>query len=132
MGRIGNAMKEMEKISDQAKFTEVYHLIMKSAECFCRLSPSIPKALLEVQQHIHGSLDESAYNVFKASNTYDNAMKLKHLEVAQEGIFYLYNRIEYLVKARGLTIGQANEFILCLRECHNQLGRWITSARRTL
>ena len=122
----------MEKISDSAKFTEVYHLIMKAGEAFSRLSPNIPKALLEVVQHIHGSLDESTYHVFKASNTFDNTDKVRHLTVAQEDIFFLYNRIEYLVKARGISIGQANEFIIVLRECHVQLGKWLTSVRKCL
>lgn len=122
----------MEKISDSAKFTEVYHLLMKSAEVFTRLSPNIPKALLEVVQRIHGCLDESAYHVFKASNTYDVREKLMHLETAQSDVFYLYNRIEYLVKARGISIGQANEFILVLRDCHAQLGKWLTSVKKSL
>lgn len=70
-------------LDDNAIHTELHHTICRAAEEFYRLSINIPKALLEVNQHIHGHFDEALYNVFMAANTSDKKLKLDYLNKAK-------------------------------------------------
>lgn len=96
----------MQKLDDNARLVKVHHTIEKAGECFSRISPNIPKALLEVTQHIHGRFDTALFNVFKAANTMDMEVKLKCIEEAKDSIFFQYTSFEYLVKTRAITVGQ--------------------------
>ena len=71
------------KIDNKSIHVELHHLICKAAEAYYRLSGNIPKALLEVNQHIHGHFDEALYNVFMAANTSDKKSKLDYLNKAK-------------------------------------------------
>jgi len=117
--------KTLHKIDDKMQLTEVYHLIMKASMEYAKLSPNIPKALLEVQQHIHGRFDSAAYYAQKAANTRVKEEKLQYLHMAIDDIFYQYNSIEYLVKTKSLTVGAANNIIDLLSDCHSQLKKWL-------
>lgn len=120
----------LEKLTESQKSTEVYHQIGKCATIFSRLSSGMPKQLLLVVQKVHSSLDDALEYVFRSGNEYPKEEKLKHLHLAQDSLFYQFNRIEYLVKSKGITIGQANEFLVELREAHTQVLKWINSLRQ--
>jgi len=115
---------KLEKISDSMQFVECYHCIMMSGEAFSRLSVNIPKALLPVVQNIHQRYDNAAYHAFKASNSNDIDEKMKDIREAKNDIFFQYNSFEYLVKTKGITIGAANDCLLKLKDCYEQLDKW--------
>ena len=73
------------KIYNKSIHVELHHLICKAAEDYYRLSGNIPKALLVVNQHIHGHFDGALYNVFTAANTSDKKLKLDYLNRAKLG-----------------------------------------------
>lgn len=85
----------MQQIDDKAQLVEVHHTIEKAGECFSRISPNIPKALLEVTQHIHGRFDRALENVYRAANTMDKNDKLKCIEEAKDCVFFQYTSFEY-------------------------------------
>lgn len=117
----------MEKITDKAQLTEAYHCVQNALECFGRLSPNINKNLCEIVQHIYGRLDNCAYKLMIAGNTFDNEVKIENLRNAKEEVLFLFGSIEALVKTRGLTVGAANEVILTLRKAHESIGKWLSA-----
>lgn len=121
---------ELKTISEKFVRTEVYHILMNCGEIFSRHSTHIPRVLEEVQKKIHGAIDESAYHVSQTANTFDIVKKIEHLEIAENEVFFMFNRIEYIVKAKGISIGQANEFILELDKAHTQIVRWLYRMRK--
>ena len=58
--------------------------------------------------------------------------KLEYLTLAERKLFYLYNRIQYLVEARVISIGQANEFTAELKEAYTQTRKWLNATRRDM
>lgn len=116
--------KNLHKISDKAQYTEVYHLIMKSAEEYSRLSMNVPRSLIEVSQHIHGHFDEAAYFAYRAMNIFEPKEKLLNINKSKDCIFFQYSSIEYLVKTKAITVGSANLLIDTLGLTFNQLCKW--------
>lgn len=116
--------EKLRKVSDKAQFVETYHLLMKAANTYSFISANIPNALLEVSQRIHGRFDDAAFNVFKASNTFDNSCKLMCINTAKDDVFYQFNSLEYLVKTRAITTKAANTVLDVLAEAHTQLTKW--------
>ena len=98
---------------------------MAASEAYNRTACNMPKSLLKVNQDIHGDLCMSAKQVFIASNKERHEVKAQCLIVAQELLFNIYSSIEYCVKAKGMTIGQANEIILKLKEAHEEVKKWL-------
>ena len=115
------------KIDNKSIHVELHHLICKAAEAYYRLSGNIPKALLEVNQHIHGHFDEALYNVFMAVNTSDKKLKLDYLNKAKLNIYSQYTHFEYLIKTHALTPQAANTVLTVLHECYVQACKWHTS-----
>lgn len=115
------------KITDSSQFTEVYHLIQSTVECFMRVSVNCPKAVLQVVQNTYGRFDDSLFWVFKASNTMDMTEKVEFLQNAKSSVFFQFNSIEMLVKSHSLTIGQANEVLTLLKNSYEQLSKWFNS-----
>ena len=116
--------KKLEKISNRAIHVEVHHVLCNAAEEFYRLSINIPKALLEVTQHIHGRFDMALYGVFRAANSKDLSTKLKYLRQAKENVFYQFTSFEYLVKTHALTLGSVNNVLLILKDAYDLLSKW--------
>ena len=58
--------------------------------------------------------------------------KLEYLTLAERKLFYLYNRIQYLVEAKAISIGQANEFTAELKEAYTQTRKWLNATRRDM
>lgn len=116
--------KKIGKIDDKAVTVELYHTISKAAEEFYRMSVNIPKALLEVQQHMHGRLENALYHVYRAGNAYDAEEKLKSLSEAKTELFFEYSSIEYLVKTHAISIGAANILLATLSDAYKQASKW--------
>lgn len=115
------------KIKESAQFTEVYHLIQTTVECFMRVSVNCPKTVLKVVQNIYGRFDDALYWVFKASNTKVISEKVEFLQTAKNSVFFQFNSIELLVKSHSLTVGQANEVLTRLKDAYDQLSKWYNS-----
>lgn len=105
---------------------------MDIAEEYMRVSVNIPKALLEVQQHIHGSIDKAAYCTYKAEKEIDKQTKIQYINQAMDEIFFLFSRIDYLVKTKGITIGQANLLLDKMKLYHDELKKWFNYLKKEL
>ena len=116
----------VDMISENQVTTNAYHQIMVCVSEFSNISARIPKALLHVVQHIHGSLDNTAYCVYKCGNKKDIKEKSELLEEALENLMYLYNRLDYLFNAKAITLGQVNHFIGILKAAYIQIEKWYT------
>lgn len=122
---------KFDNMPENMKSTEVFHQLEKCANVFSRLSSILPKQLLVVAQNIHGELCEALILVSKAGNE-PIPQKLDYLTKAERTLFYLYNRIQYLLETRSISIGQANEFAVELKEAYTQTCKWLNSTRRTM
>ena len=118
------------KIHDSQASTDAYHKVMSGAEEFSRISANVPKALLRVIQSIHGDLNTISMDAFKCGNERDIRKKILLLEDAYDGLLALFSEIEYLVRAKGMTVGQANNLLGILRDAHGQIGNWLASLRK--
>lgn len=122
---------KFDNMPDNMKSTEVFFRLERYANIFSRLSSIIPRQLLAVVQSIHGELCESLVLISKAGNE-PIPNKLEYLTLAERKLFYLYNRIQYLVEARAISIGQANEFTAELKEAYTQTRKWLNATRRDM
>ena len=122
---------KFENMPENMKSTEVFFRIDRCADIFSRLSSIIPKQLLAVVQTIHGELCDSFVLVSRAGNE-PMHKKLEYLTLAERKLFYLYNRIQYLVETRAISIGQANEFTAELKEAYTQTLKWLKATRRDM
>lgn len=122
---------KFDNMPENMKSTEVFFRIDRCADIFSRLSSIIPKQLLAVVQTIHGELCDSLVLVSRAGNE-PMPKKLEYLTIAERKLFYLYNRIQYLVETRAISIGQANEFTAELKEAHTQTLKWLKATRRDM
>lgn len=123
--------KELNKITDKARYVEVYHTIMRAARMFKNYSPNIPRALIEVNQHIHGRFDEAAFYSFLAANETETKEKLKAIRLASNYLFYQYNSFDYLVNAKGITVGAADTVLDIISDAYEQLQKWESSLLKT-
>ena len=122
---------KFDNMPDNMKSTEVFFRLERCANIFSRLSSIIPKQLLSVVQAIHGELCDSLVLVSRAGNE-PMPKKLEYLTLAERKLFYLHNRIQYLVTARAISIGQANEFAAELKEAYTQTLKWLKATRRDM
>ena len=122
---------KFDNMPDNMKSTEVFFRLERCANIFSSLSSIIPKQLLAVVQSIHGELCESLVLVSRAGNE-PMPKKLEYLTLAERKLFYLFNRIQYLVEARAISIGQANEFSAELKEAYTQTRKWLNATRRDM
>ena len=127
---MGYQHQDIKPISDKAQYTDVYHTIMKAGEAWYRISGNIPKALLEVTRHIHGSINMAAYHAFKAMNGFDAEKKLLDIGLSQQEVFFLFSSLEYLCKTRAISPGAASTVTEVLHNAHEQLGKWYKSVQK--
>lgn len=119
--------KDLNKIDEKFQETEVYHQIMSSVDAFGRISGNIPRNMCEITQHIYGRFDNAAEKVSKAANTHKTDKKIEYLEEASADLFFQYNSLETLVKAKGITVGAANEVIKNIKPAYNGTKKWLNS-----
>lgn len=115
---------KLHNIDDKARYEEAYRGVGACGEAFFFFAPNIPKNLSEVVKDIHGGLNRAAYWIFQASNTYDLTEKVEYLDQAHNHLFALQSSFYYLVKAHGVTVGQANVVIDKVRVVYEQVNSW--------
>ena len=122
--------KTLMTLNDRTELTDAYHCIMNAVEQFSVFASNVPKTLMEVTQGIYGDLNSAARDVYRAANTYDVEEKIKCLDEAEQLVFFTYSSVEFLVKAHGITIGQANNYMTGAREAYTSIRKWSGSLPR--
>lgn len=125
-------MEKLINLTDKEVYTHVYHLVLEAAEFFSRLSPNIPKALIRVTQSIHGDLNAIAIELGEASKKVSAEEKLKHLDIAIDGLFNLHAEFEYLVRTKALTVKGANEVLIRIKQAYEESKKWKNSIHRSV
>ena len=118
------AKAKLHNIDDKTLYTDAYRGVGACGEAFFLFATSIPKNLGDNVKKIHSRLDDAAYFILKASNTYDLAKKVENLDAAYERLFALQSSFYYLTKSHGVTISQANTVIDLVRSVYEQVDSW--------
>lgn len=124
-------MSRLHNIDDKSRYENAFFAIGRCAETFYLFAPNIPKNLCQIVQNIHGRFDEALYQIFKASNSYVIEEKIDCLEKAHDCLFFQQTSLYLLVKSHGVTIGQANTVIDCIKDSYDQINRWKNSLVKT-
>jgi len=116
----------MEKPRPNFQLVKLHHTIKKAEACFSLYSPHIPRALIEIQQHIHGQLDQALYYADKAANEplADVSKKVLYIDFCTNELMFVFSRLESLVINKGLTPGSAGEVSKIIKEAVNQCDAW--------
>ena len=120
-------MSQLNNIDDKARYENAYYAIGKCAEQFYLFAPNIPQNLCKIVQNIHGRFDEALYYVFAVCNSYDIKEKIACLEKAHDCLFFQQSSLYLLVKSHGISVGQANNVIVCIRDAYTQVNKWKNS-----
>ena len=128
-------MGKMKDIDEKTRYEDAFFAIGRCAEEFFLFSCNIPQNLTKIVQNIYGRFDDAAYYVFDASNTFDIERKIAALNKAHEALFFQQSSLYLLIKSHGVTVGQANNVIDCIKEAYTQVNRGKEKAmksRRTI
>lgn len=120
------ASQKLHKIDEKARFEHAYHAIAKCGERFSEITPHIPRCLDGVVRDIHASYNRALGYVFQACNSDYPDEKIVCLTKAHDLLFFQQSSLEYMVKAHGISIGQANMVIDCTSDAYIQCSKWKT------
>lgn len=89
-------------------------------------SETVPKCLLEVNQHIHGQLFHLSRYTFKAANEPKDNLKAKieYLTNALESILEIYNGYKYLLNSKAMSIKGWGSLSDKLYEIREDIEKW--------
>lgn len=120
-------MEKLGQVEERITLTEVHHEICTAIDRFYEVSIRIPKASLEIVQHIYGRFDDALYSIYEAESTHDADEKARYLHRAKDDLYYQFTSLETLVKNHSITVGQGNEVIEALKIAHKDTSKWLTS-----
>ena len=130
-----SATKE-ERLKNNFHYQEVdvYHKIQNFIKKYIEYSYTIPKCILEVNQHIHGELFLLSRYVFRAANEEKTNIKEKinFLELAIVSISELYNGFKYLISSKAIPSKKWENMSSELMDIRESIIKWLNSLDKML
>lgn len=129
------ATKE-ERLKNNFHYQEVdvYHKIQNFIRNYIKYSSTIPKCILEVNQHIHGELFSLSRYIFRAANEDKENIKEKidFLNQAVISISELYNGFKYLISSKAIPSKKWINLSSGLMNIYEDIIKWLNSLDKML